>query len=163
MKDLPGAETGLRAGIRLPPSRRNVVFMDWRMYGCHPNERIFSHRFGLLSPRSAIAIARIVGGMAIDKRLAARAPGSIHLPGLLAGMATHATGMAHPRQTALATVAQSLSESVVESMASARSPDIHSDKTRHMSGEKAGADVYPVRGRRGATRGVAAGRRRIRP
>ena len=120
MEDLPGAETGLRAGIiRFPPSMQNTVSMRRRMYGCHLNERIFSHRFGLLSPRpviaiarivggmattvrrdcgvAVIAIARIVGGMATDKRLAARAPGSIHLPGLLAGMTTHATGMAHPR------------------------------------------------------------------
>ena len=140
------------------------------MRGRQPNERIFSHSFGLLSPRSAIAIARIVGGMATDKRLAVRAPGSIHLPGLLAGMTTHATGMAHPRQTALATMTQSRSESVAGYMASARSPDVHSDKTRRMSGAKAGADVYQVGRRRGADGAVAeplaggaAGQRRIRP
>ena len=40
-------------------------------------------------------------------------------------------------------------------MASARSLDIHSDKTHRMSGAKAGADVYPVRGRRGAVGAVA--------
>ena len=51
-------------------------------------------------------------------------------------MATHATGMAHPRQTTLATMAHSLSESVVGSMASARSLDVHSDKTHRMSGAK---------------------------
>ena len=39
------------------------------MYGRQPNERIFSHSFGLLSPRSVIAIARIVGGMATGKRI----------------------------------------------------------------------------------------------
>ena len=60
--------------------------------------------------------------------------GAIHLPGLLAGMATHATGMAHPRQTALATMTHGRSESVVGSMASARSLDVHSDKTHRMSG-----------------------------
>ena len=71
-------------------------------------------------------------------------------------MTPHATGMAHPRQTALTTMAQSLSESVVESMASAMSLDVHSDKTRRVSGAKAGADVYPVvRGRRGAVGAVA--------
>ena len=37
MKDLPEPETGLRAGIRFPPSRQNVVFMHWRMYGCQRN------------------------------------------------------------------------------------------------------------------------------
>ena len=74
---------------------------------------------------------------------------------LLAGMATHATGMAHPRQTTLATMTRSRSESVVGSMASARSLDVHGDKTHRMSGAKAGADVYPVRGRRGAVGAVA--------
>ena len=63
--------------------------------------------------------------------------GSIHLPGLLAGVATHATGTAHPRQTTLATMAQSRTESVVGSMASARPLDFHSDKTHRMSGAKA--------------------------
>ena len=62
------------------------------------------------------------------------------MPGLLAGMATRATGMAHPRQTTLATMTRSLSESIVGSMASARSLDVHSDKTHRMSGAKAGAE-----------------------
>ena len=35
-------------------------------------------------------------------------------------------------------------------MASARSLDVHSDKTHRVSGAKAGADVYLVLGRRGA-------------
>ena len=80
-------------------SMQNTLSMRRRMYGRQPNERIFSHSFGLLSPRSVIATARIVEGMAIDKRLARLARGVIHLPDLLAGMATHATGTAHPRQT----------------------------------------------------------------
>ena len=97
MKELPGLETSLRAGIRSPPSRRNVVFMHWRMYGCQPNERIFSHSFGLLSPRSVIMITRISEGMATDSRSSGSQTGSIHLPFMLAGMTVHATGMAHPR------------------------------------------------------------------
>ena len=75
MKDPPRPETGLRAGIRIPPSMRNTVSMRRRMYGRQRNDRIYSHRLGLLSPRSVIAIARIAGGMATDKRLAARPPG----------------------------------------------------------------------------------------
>ena len=63
--------------------------------------------------------------------------------------------MAHPRQTALTTMARILSESVVGSMASARPLDVHSAKTRRMSGAKAGADVCPVRRRRGAVGPVA--------
>ena len=66
------------------------------------------------------------------------------MPGLLAGMATHATGTAHPRQTTLATMMHSLSESVVGYMESARPPDVHSDKTHRMSGAKAGEDVCPL-------------------
>ena len=69
-------------------------------------------------------------------------------------MTTHATGMAHPRQTTLTTMAQSRSESVVGSMASARSLDFHSDRTRLISGAKAGADVYLILGRRGAVGAV---------
>ena len=80
---------------------------------------------------------------------------SIHLPGLLAGMATHATGTAHPRQTTLATMTRNRSESVVGSMARARSLDVHSDKTHRMSGAKAGADVCPLGQRRGAVGAVA--------
>ena len=72
MNDLPGPETGLRAGIRFPPSMQNTVSMRRRMHGRQPSERIFSHRLGLLSPRP-VATARIVGGMALDKRLVARA------------------------------------------------------------------------------------------
>ena len=54
------------------------------MYGCHPSERIFFHSFGLLSPRSVIAIARIAGGMATDKRL--RLGGVVYpLAGLVGG------------------------------------------------------------------------------
>ena len=68
MKELPGAETGLRAGIGFPPSMQNTVSMRCRMYGCQRSERIFFHSFGLLSPRSVIAIARIVGGMATDSK-----------------------------------------------------------------------------------------------
>ena len=132
MKDLPGAETGLRAGMRLPPSMQNTVLMRRRMYGRRPRERIFSYSFGLLSPRPIIAIARIVGGMA-----------------------THATGMAHPRRTTLATMRRSRSESVVGYMASEMALDVHGDKTHRMSGAKAGADVCPVRGWRRATLGGA--------
>ena len=39
-------------------------------------------------------------------------------------------------------------------MASARSLDVHSDKTHRVSGAKAGADVYPVGRRRGAVGAV---------
>ena len=70
-------------------------------------------------------------------------------------MATHATETAHPRQTTLATMRRSLSESVVGSMASASSMDVHSDKTHRMSGAKAGADVCPLGRRRGAVGAVA--------
>ena len=155
MKELPGPETGLRAGVRIPPARRNVVFTRRRMYGCHPSLCIFFHSFGLLSPRSAITIARTDLGMATDRESSGLIVGSIHLPFLLAGMTTHATGMAHPRQTTLATMAQSRSESVVGSMASARSPDFHSERTHLISGAKAGADVYLILGRRGAVGPVA--------
>ena len=97
MMELPGAENGLRAGIRLPPSRRNVVFMRRRMYGCQPNERIFFHRFGLLSPRFVIAIARISEGMATDKRIERIACGFYPLARFVGGHDDSATGMAHPR------------------------------------------------------------------
>ena len=93
--------------------------------------------------------------MATDRESSGLTVGSIHLPFLLAGMTTRAAGMAHPRQTTLATMAQSLSESVVGSMASARSLDFHSDKTHLISGAKAGADVYLILGRRGAVGPVA--------
>ena len=52
-------------------------------------------------------------------------------------------------------MAHSLSESVVGSMASARSLDVHSDKTHRVSGAKAGEDVYLIRGWRGAVGAVA--------
>ena len=52
-------------------------------------------------------------------------------------------------------MAHSLSESIVGSMASARSPDFHSDRTHLISGAEAGADVYPIRGGRGADGAVA--------
>ena len=45
--------------------------------------------------------------------------------------------------------------SVVGSAASARWLDFHSGKTHRVSGAKAGTDVYPVRGRRGAVGVVA--------
>ena len=155
MKQLFRPETGLRAGIRVPFSGRKVVFMDCRMYGRQPNEIIFSHRFGLLKPRSVITIALMRVGMATDSRSSCSTAGSVHLPGLLPGGTTHATGMAHPRQTALATTARSSSDSVVGSMASARSFDFHSDRTHLISGAKAGADVCLIRGRRGAVGAVA--------
>ena len=155
MKDLPGPETGLRAGIRFPPSRRNVVFTRRRMYRCHPSLCIFFHSFGLLSPRSAVTITLIPLGMATDSRSSSSHVGSIHLPFLLAGMTTHATGMAHPRQTTLATMAQSRSESVVGSMASGEVAGLpQRQNPSHERGE-AGADVYLIRGWRGAVGAVA--------
>ena len=92
--------------------------------------------------------------MATDQRFNSSAAGSIHLPDLLAGMTTHATGMAHPRQTTLMTMTQIQSESVVGFMASVMSLDVHSDKTHRVSGAKAGADVYLIRRRRGAVDAV---------
>ena len=136
MKDLPGPKTGLRAGIRFPPSMQNTVSMRRRMHGRQPSERIFSHRLGLLSPRPVIATARIVGGMALDKRLAARARVLSTCRVCWRAWRPARPGWRVPRQTALTTMAQSLSESVVGSMASARSLDVHSDKTRRMSGAK---------------------------
>ena len=61
------------------------------------------------------------------------------MPGLLAGMTIHATGVA----------------SVVGSMASARSLDFHSGKTHLVSGAEAGADVCLIRRGRGAVSPVA--------
>ena len=85
--------------------------------------------------------------------------GSTHLPGLLAGMTTHSTGMAHPRDHSHDDGVQP-SGSVVESMASAMSLDFHSDKTHRVSGAKAGADVYLVGRGRGAVDSVASHSRR---
>ena len=97
MKQPFGVETGLRAGILVQFSGRKVVFMDCRMYGCQPSERIFSHSFGLLKPQSVITITLISLGMATDSGSSYSTMRSICLPGLLPGRTTHATGMAHPR------------------------------------------------------------------
>ena len=45
MKALSGLETGLRAGVLIPPAMRNTVLMDCRMYGRHPNSASRDLRF----------------------------------------------------------------------------------------------------------------------
>ena len=92
-----GSANQARARVRVPPSGQNTALSVCPMRGCQPSERMAFHSFGLLNPLSAITIRFMREGIATDSNPSNSTAGAIHPPGLLPGMTTHATGMAHPR------------------------------------------------------------------